>query len=509
MRNKKSFFYFLLLFLLFKPLWLFNNQNLGNFGNDDLSYWLHVSSLINDFDLDYIEDYPIQKDIFNNSTNAPNHPPGSSILSLPIVFLFNFLDTGGLDRINPTGSYAYAGYFASNLIFILISFNLLRKIIQAKGLNNNSDLILFLAFIGTLVHYVTTRFMMAHAAEFLLCSLLIYILETKKNPFNLMNTFNLTTIYFLLSITRPSTFIYSLCLLGIYIFNFKIDKKNIKFYSFFILLYSYLHYLISIKLYESSNFFFNYSNVLDQQNFSNEITIQFILGNLTKLPNLFFSFSMGIIWVCPIIFIGLISIFINKKLLIRLNILSKTFLFLYLVGAFAVVIAWQGRDVSFGQRLLIGLVPFCTIRAVELTNTLRNVKYYLYPFLSVTYLGYLYFYSSSVLTLRKGKTLWGNIVGYSGEDYFLYLFQNLLNLENILSVLSRNIAAVNFFHFIKFENIEVYVKSFDYISSEKILTLSEYANIYREVNLGYLLIINFLIILFCFMFTKIIMNNNE
>jgi hypothetical protein len=113
------------------------------------------------------------------------------------------------------------------------------------------------------------------------------------------------------------------------------------------------------------------------------------------------------------------------------------------------------------------------------------------------------------LTLRKGKTLWGNIVGYSGEDYFLYLFQNLLNLENILSVLSRNIAAVNFFHFIKFENIEVYVKSFDYISSEKILTLSEYANIYREVNQGYLLIINFLIILFCFMFTKIIMNNNE
>ena len=141
MRTKKSVFYFLLLFLLFKPLWLFNNQSLGNFGNDDLSYWLHVSSLINDFDLDYIDDYPMQEKVFNSLTNAPNHPPGSSILSLPIVTLFSFFDTGGVERINPTGSYAYAGYFASNLVFILISFYLLRKIIQKKGLQNNSDLV--------------------------------------------------------------------------------------------------------------------------------------------------------------------------------------------------------------------------------------------------------------------------------------------------------------------------------------------------------------------------------
>tara|TARA_B100000989_G_scaffold298174_1_gene286424 strand:+ start:50 stop:1576 length:1527 start_codon:yes stop_codon:yes gene_type:complete len=507
-RNKKSFFYFFLLFLLFKPLWLFNNQSLGNFGNDDLSYWLHVSSLINDFDLDYIDDYPTQKNIFNDSTNAPNHPPGSSILSVPIVFLFNFLDTGAIDRINPTGTFAYAGYFASNLLFILISFNLLKKIIQSRYSNKHSDLILFLAFVGTLVHYATTRFMMAHAAEFLLCSLLLYIFETKENPLSLLNTFNLTTIYFFLSITRPSTFIYSLCLLGVYVFKFTLDKKNIKFYSFFISFYSYLHYLTSMKLYESSNFFFNYSTILDQQNFSNEITFQFIISNFIKLPNLFFSFSMGIIWVCPIIFLGIISIFVNSKFLNSLNALSKSFLFLFFLGAFAVVIAWQGRDVSFGQRLLVGLIPFCTIRASELMKNIRNSKYYLYPFLFSSYLGYIYFYSSSLLTLRKGKTLWGNVVGYSGEDYFLYLFQNLLNIENILSVLSRNIAAVNFFHFVKFQNIEAYIKNIEFISSEKISALSEYANIYQETNLGYLLVINLLVILFCLMFTKLITIND-
>ena len=89
MRTKKYLFYFLLLFLLFKPLWLFNNQSLGNFGNDDLSYWLHASSLLYDFDLDYINDYPLQPD--DNQTNAPNHPPDPQYCPCLLFFYSTFL----------------------------------------------------------------------------------------------------------------------------------------------------------------------------------------------------------------------------------------------------------------------------------------------------------------------------------------------------------------------------------------------------------------------------------
>ena len=39
--------------------------------------------------------------------------------------------------------------------------------------------------------------------------------------------------------------------------------------------------------------------------------------------------------------------------------LSKVFIFLYLFGAFLVLFVWQGREGSFGQRLLIGVIPFC------------------------------------------------------------------------------------------------------------------------------------------------------
>ena len=55
----------------------------------------------------------------------------------------------------------------------------------------------------------------------------------------------------------------------------------------------------------------------------------------------------------------------------KFNILSKVFIFLYLFGAFLVLFVWQGREGSFGQRLLIGVIPFC---AYQLCIFLNNKK---------------------------------------------------------------------------------------------------------------------------------------
>ena len=51
---KKKIITFLLISLLFKPLWLFNNQNLGQ-PSDDMYHWLHSATLAFDFDFDYLE----------------------------------------------------------------------------------------------------------------------------------------------------------------------------------------------------------------------------------------------------------------------------------------------------------------------------------------------------------------------------------------------------------------------------------------------------------------------
>ena len=60
--NKTSFKRLLFTFLiisLFKPTWLLNNESLS-VGSDDLSYWLHSSTLAFDYDLNYVRDFNLK-----------------------------------------------------------------------------------------------------------------------------------------------------------------------------------------------------------------------------------------------------------------------------------------------------------------------------------------------------------------------------------------------------------------------------------------------------------------
>ena len=178
--NKNKILCFFLLSLLFKPLWLFNNQNLGIPG-DDMSYWLHSATIAFDFDVDYTNDYKLDSNVFHPRTNVPSHPPGAGYLSSPFVFLFSQLDKI-IDRpientrTNPVKSFGYIGFFISGLFYTYIGTKLLFKIIR-KNNNKYSGLLILCGLLSTLIHYVTTRFLMAHAIEFFLCCFLLYIFE--------------------------------------------------------------------------------------------------------------------------------------------------------------------------------------------------------------------------------------------------------------------------------------------------------------------------------------------
>ena len=49
----KKIIVFLFILLLFKPTWILNIDSIGD---DELSYWLHASTIAFDFDLNYEED---------------------------------------------------------------------------------------------------------------------------------------------------------------------------------------------------------------------------------------------------------------------------------------------------------------------------------------------------------------------------------------------------------------------------------------------------------------------
>ena len=54
----KKIIVFLFILLLFKPTWILNIDSIGD---DELSYWLHASTIAFDFDLNYEEDYDIKE----------------------------------------------------------------------------------------------------------------------------------------------------------------------------------------------------------------------------------------------------------------------------------------------------------------------------------------------------------------------------------------------------------------------------------------------------------------
>ena len=503
--NKKFILIFFLVLIAFKPVWLFNNPDLGSPGNDDLSYWLHTATIVYDFDFDYQNDYKVSRGTYNYQTNTPYHPPGAGYLSSVFVFIFTLFDNFIPNRLNPVGSYAFLGYYFSTLFYFILGIHLLNKIINKEVNNSNKSLILFSVFCGTLIHYVITRFMMSHAVEFFLCSVLIYIFEKYFNKITTKVLFVLFFTYFLLSMTRPSTCIYSLCLLLVYLPRQKLKKKTLFQILIPSTIFSIFHVLISQKLYQTYSIFNNYQTNFSEQNYS-EFEIISLINNLKYLPNLFFSSSMGIAWTIPVIIFGILSVVKNKKFFDDKNIFSKLFVFLYFFGAIIVLMVWEGRDVAFGQRLLIGLIPFCAIRTSEIINK-QIYKKMLIMFTSISYLGYFYFYSSATLTLRKGTTLWNTVVGFTGEDYFKNLIYEFYNLENIFSSLSRNIISVNLFYYLPESYFE---KIFNNIFSNQDLLnkLKNQISLYQSIDMPYFTTATFIFILFSSYFSYLITKKN-
>lgn len=504
-KNKNFLLIFFLVLIAFKPVWLFSNPDLGSPGNDDLSYWLHAATIVYDFDLNYLNDYEVSRGTFNYQTNTPYHPPGAGYLSSIFVFVFAFVDNFTPSRLNPVGSFSFLGYYFSTLFYFLLGIHLLNKIINEDVNKSNKTLILFSVFCGTLIHYVITRFMMSHAVEFFLCTILIYIFEKYFNKITPKVLFVLFLTYFLLSMTRPSTFIYSLCLLVVYLPRQKLKKKTLFQILISSTIFSIFHVLISQKLYQTYSIFNNYQTNFSEQNYS-EFEIISLINNLKYLPNLFFSSSMGIAWTMPVIIFGILSLVINKKFFDDKNIFSKLFVFLYFFGAIIVLMVWEGRDVAFGQRLLIGLIPFCAIRTSEIINK-QIYKKMLFMFTSISYVGYFYFYSSATLTLRKGTTLWNTVVGFTGEDYFKNLIYEFYNLENIFFSLSRNIISVNLFYYLP---VSYFEKIFNNIFSNQDLLdkLKNQIALYQSIDMPYFATATFIFILFSFSFSFLVTKKN-
>jgi hypothetical protein len=509
-KNKLKILTFILLTLLFKPLWLFNNSSLGIPG-DDMSYWLHAATLAYDQDIEYTNDYIIESAVFNPTTNAPSHPPGAGYLASPFVYLFSQLDklfdfSSNSTRTNPTKTFAYLGFFISGLFYTFFGLTLISKIIK-KYNNKNSGLFIFCGLISTLIHYVSTRFLMSHSVEFFLCCSLIYFYEKDmKNKLNSKEITKLLITYFLLAITRPSTFLYSLILLLFYRSKFSYNFKILFSSIIKILGLTTLYIFLSRKLYQNNFMLMNtYGSEIEE--YSASINFEQIISGLLNLPKLFFSTNMGIIYSTPIIFLATI-IFFTKFLRSNKRTIDKFILFFYFGASVTPLLIWQGREVAYGQRLLIGLIP---ISILLTSKYLFNIRFVLFAkILTIyTYIGYLFFYSSEKLTLNPGISLWGTKVGFTAENYYIEVLKAFLNYETLLSAILRNIYFVDIFKIINLRDLLSNIMFFNNLNTQKVEKFIFFSDVYHNLDLSYLILVNFAIFIFSYFLTKLIFNINK
>ena len=255
--------------------------------------------------------------------------------------------------------------------------------------------------------------------------------------------------------------------------------------------FSSIYILLSRRLYEKNYMFLNtYGSDINE--YSATFNFEQLISGFLKLPNLIFSPNMGIAFSAPIIFIALL-LFFTKEMRKNINILDKLILLLFFGSSVAPLLVWQGREVAYGQRLLIGIIPICILISSKYLHDKRLVL--LTKFLTFfSYLGYLLFYSSEKLTLKPGTTLWGTQVGFTAENYYIELVRSLLNYETILSALLRNIYSVDIFKFINLRSLINDSFVTNYISIQKVDKFLSFTDTYYGLDISYLVIVNLAII---------------
>ena len=148
---------------------------------------------------------------------------------------------------------------------------------------------MFLTFISTLVHFVATRFLMSHVYEFFLVSVLVYIFDKNNNhTISEADLYKILIAYFFLSITRPSTFLFSLLFFGIFKLIIKIKKIALIRLGIFAILLSTIYVFLARAIYGQNSIGLNIGANSTTSGYLSDFNFERIFAGFLDLFSIFF-----------------------------------------------------------------------------------------------------------------------------------------------------------------------------------------------------------------------------
>ena len=193
-------------------------------------------------------------------------------------------------------------------------------------------------------------------------------------------------------------------------------------------------------------FTFNPNYVYDQEkipkfiNFFLDEPVNFIYTNFINSFKIIFSFEFGLFWLSPILFFGILNIFIfliKKKY--KLFYLS----FIVFIYFFGITLAWGETGSSYGYRYILPLVPLSILFYVSSAEK-KIFNYYLIPFSIFSTLSILFFETNpgTQLSTELVENTFGNLVYNSQPNYIPEYIKSFTNLNSYLIIFATSFFAV-------------------------------------------------------------------
>ena len=428
--------------------------------NDDHDYYIHAETTIIDLDFEYenqLEGFEKRRN-FINEKSSPVGFYGTGLLSSPFLLIGNIVDNvfdSGNQNLysNKVIFYSFSSIFY--LLFTLLIFKKINRILNRPI----SDMKLLIILFGTgLPYYAFERYSMTHVYDTFSITCMVYFLITFYKKGDNKSLLGVSVFTFVTLITRWTNY-------QIFFLPYIIQKlffpnsqyrirKNYRFYIFsgistyLFLLHTKLIWGIYTfnprKLYNDHEFISYYIDALIEN------PLDFIVNNIIDAITTIFTQEFGVFWFSPVIFVGVLFIFVSRKIDFKMRIL----LFIIYSYYFSLINAWQSTGNAYGFRYLYPLISLSILLFISLKK--ENFRYhkvaenYILIFSIFSIFSVLFFegWEGSQLSLVPIENSFGKIEKFVQPSYMTGLLKGFLVIETYLKILTTSFLSLIGFKFL-------------------------------------------------------------